>query len=109
MTPAATVPLTITDEAAEYVRSLGLEAALERMVEHTREVIPGLRKIHVRVQPAYDLGDVDAVLIEAQVAGPCREGDSSWWDWNGWMTQTFPPEVFQYFSLMPDFEGANAR
>src|SRR5580658_6893469 len=109
MTPTTAVPYTITDEATEYIRSLGLQAEFDLMIEHARQVVPGLRKIHVRVQPPYDLGGPDAVLVEVLMADHCLRDDPTNWAWNEWMIQTFSPEVFQYFSLMPDYEDPKAR
>lgn len=37
----ASVPITITPEAAARVAKLGMQAELERMLEHTRQTVPG--------------------------------------------------------------------
>lgn len=54
MTPTATVPFTITDEATEYLRSLGLQAEFGRIIEFTKQFVPGLLRLEVRVQSPYD-------------------------------------------------------
>ncbi len=39
---ATTFPVSITPEAAARVAELGMQAELERMLEHTRQTVPGL-------------------------------------------------------------------
>src|SRR4051794_17753734 len=61
----ASIPMTISAEATAHVAQLGMQAEFERMVEHTRQTIPGLTRINVVVDPPYDEGDWPAVVIEA--------------------------------------------
>jgi hypothetical protein len=109
MTPTTTVPFTITDEATEYIRKLGLQGPFERMIEHTKEAVPGLLKIHVWLQPAYDIGCFDGINIDAEMEDRHLEDDPTGREWDRWVIENFPPEVHQYFCLFAIFGGPNAR
>jgi hypothetical protein len=109
MSAAATVPVTITPEAAARVAELGMQAELERMVEHTRQSVPGLRRIEVTLTPPYGERPSSGINIEAYTDRPFIEGDRTWSDWGRWKVTTFPPEVCEHFVLMlyngPDDAG----
>ena len=109
MTPTTTVPFTITNEAAAYIRKLGLQAELDRMIEHTKQAVPGLLKIHVRVAEPCDPGDFDAIIIDAVMHYRHLDNDPTGWEWNEWVVRNFPPKAHQYFTLMLDYEELDAR
>ena len=109
MTPTTTIPFTITDEAVEYIRSLGLQKEFEQIIEFTKQFVPGLLRLDVRVQPPYDMGGPDGIIIGGMMRDPQSENDPTHWDWDAWIIRTFPPEVFQYFTLLLDFGGPDAR
>jgi hypothetical protein len=51
MTAPGTVPITITPEAEECVARLGMQAELQRMLEHTLQSVPALKRIEVVQDP----------------------------------------------------------
>ena len=106
---SVTVPITITDEAKDYVAELGMQEPFQRMLDHAVETISALRELRVSVQPAYDLG-APCVLLDA-VTPPPRSGyyDTTEDEWGRWRVTTFPPEVFQHFVLLVVYEPADAR
>jgi hypothetical protein len=97
----ATIPTTITAEAAELVAELGMQAELERMLEHARRTISRLRRLQVEYGPDYDAGTDPAVLINAYRDPPAEAlGDRTWQEFSRWKISTFPPEVFSHFTLL---------
>jgi hypothetical protein len=105
MSAPATVPVTITPEAAARVAELGMQAELERMIEHARQSIPGLRRVEVIQFERYDLGGEPGVSLEAYSDQPLEVEQKAWWDWVGWEVTTFPPEVCEHLSLSIRHEG----
>ncbi len=104
-----TIPVTVTPEAAERVAELGMQAELECMLEHTRQTVPGLRSIEVRLALPYDTGDVPTIIIEAAKCFPARADEPTQTEWDDWQMNTFPPDVYRHFLLMtlqePTHEG----
>src|SRR5262249_20382951 len=109
MSAPATVPVTITPEAADRVAELGMQAELEQRVEHARQTIPGLRRIDVTLTSPYDDRPEPGIDIEAYTERPFVEGDRTWSDWGRWKVTTFPPEVCEHFVLMLYNGPDNAR
>src|SRR5262245_9173959 len=104
----ATIPVTITDEAREYVEELGMREPFQQMLDHAMTSIPRLRELRVTVQPAYDVG-APCVLFEAITAPPSVPDDPTQRNWGRWRVSTFPPEVFQHFVLLVVYGAADAR
>jgi hypothetical protein len=97
---AGTIPVTVTPQAAARVAALGMDAELQRMLEHTRRVVPGLRSIEVREALPYDTGDETTVVIDAIRDNPHLPDDPTERAWGDWQCATFPPEVCQHFVLL---------
>jgi hypothetical protein len=95
-----TIPVTVTPEAAARVAELGMQAELERMIEHTRQSVPGLRSIEVQEALPYDTGDETTIVIQVTMADPHLDRDPTNTDWDRWMVTTFPPDVCRYFVMM---------
>jgi len=99
MTAPATIPLTIEPEAAAYLAELGMQAELEQMLEHTRQVVPDLTRIHIELEPIYDPGDEQRIGIEAFIDPASQQDGLVGCQWDQWQVATFPYEVFRYFTL----------
>lgn len=96
----AAVPITVDPEAAELVAELGMQKEFEQMLEKARQMIPGLRRIHVEFAPPYDTGPDPSVLIEAyRDPSFCQPDDPTWKQYARWEIATFPPDVVRYFTL----------
>jgi hypothetical protein len=105
---AATVPVTITSEAAARVTELGMQTELDQMLEHTRQTIPQLSKIAVDVALSYDTGTEIGVSIEAYTTIQWVREDRTQWDWWAWQVRSFPPQVCEHFSFHLLHEGSHA-
>ncbi len=100
MVTNANVPVTVTPEAEEYVRKLGLEGPFEQMIDHALQVVPGLRQITAEVPPLYDSGGEPVVLIGVFMDAPPGDDDPTNRELGYWQVATFPPEVFIYFTFL---------
>jgi hypothetical protein len=104
MTKATIVPVTLTPEATARVAELGMRSQLDQMLEHTRQSIPDLLSIEVKLDEPYNPGDTPRVIIEARRAGRLLLPDRTEWDWGGWKVSTFPPEVAEQFLMITGHE-----
>src|SRR5947209_13494406 len=100
MSAPATVPVCITPEAAALVGELGMQAELDRVVEHTRQAVAGLQHVAVTLAPAYETRPSPGINIEAYTDRPFEEEDRTQGQWDRWLVTTFPPEVCEHFALM---------
>ncbi len=106
---ATTVPITVEPEAAARVKELGLEEPLQRMLEHTRDFVPGLLTIQVTLE-----FDPDEVRDPTIVLWPCRrdpglEDDDTDRSWGRWLAAHYSPDVNRHFVLISLYESANGR
>lgn len=99
MNQPATVPVTVTPEAAAHVAELGLQREFEQMLEHLRQTVPDLLSIHVVLAEPCDAGETPRVIFEATHAGPYTAENAIWTEFSEWKLSTFPPEVFSHFQL----------
>ena len=97
MHQTTTVPLTIAPEAAEHVRRLGMQSEFEQMLDHVRRTAADLRSIEVTLEPPYDTGDEDRVVIFAFRECPNALEDPLDDQWRRWEIQTFSPDVLRHF------------
>jgi hypothetical protein len=110
MHAATKPPATVTPEAAARVAELGMEQALERMLEHARTVIPDLVRLEVILEPAYDTGDVPYLIIQAIIARSLGWNDRPRDAWASWKAAMFPPQLGEHIalSLLPGADGPEA-
>lgn len=101
MTRTTTVPLTVTPEAAAHVAQLGLHEEFEQMLEHTRQAVPGLRSIQVKLEYNPETEDQPAVVIWSSMEDRGLDYDPTAEQWSRWEIETFPPEVCIHFVMVP--------
>jgi hypothetical protein len=99
MSTVTPIPVLVSHDAAARVGELGMRAELDQMLAHTRQVVPGLRKIEVTLALPYDAGCEPELSITAHSDQPFRDGDRTSWNWGEWQVDTFPPQVWQHFSF----------
>jgi hypothetical protein len=109
MSASTTIPVTITPEAAARAAELGMQAELERILEHTRQVGPGLQAIRVVIRPMYDTHEDTGIRIEAVVDETFRPEGTVWREWEDWFYATFPPQVWEHFEVRPAVGSSHAR
>ena len=99
MSASATIPVTITPEAAARVAELGMQQAVEQMIEHTRQTVPALRRIELILEPPYDTGDDPYLTIQAHTDRPFRREDTTEQEWGMWKITTFAPQIYQHIAM----------
>ncbi len=109
MAEAATVPLTVTPDAAAHIAELGMQGQFEEMLDHSRRVIPGLRALEVSLQDPYDLGGGPCVIIDALRDCPREGDDPTQREWGFWQVRTFPPQVCENFCLLCVYGAPDER
>jgi hypothetical protein len=108
MTTSATVPVTVTPEAATRIAELGFQTQVDRMIDYARENLPELTRIEVVLNERYDLGGEPGVAIEAYRRYAFDPPERIRWRIGDWLISEFPPEVLEH--LMIDYlpEAPNA-
>jgi hypothetical protein len=101
MSATATIPITIQPEAAVHVQALGLQRALEQMLDHTLQTVPGVHDLKVSLEFDRDgIDDPRIMLLAIKEAPNDPAVDDTEWKWGTWLTTHFPPEVFRHFVLL---------
>jgi hypothetical protein len=99
MTMPATVPLTISPEAAARIAGLDLQGEAERMIERACNALPELESIQVNVYDRYDLGDDPGISIDLYSRRVYDRGNRDGRNLIRWMVTEFPPEVLQWIIM----------
>jgi hypothetical protein len=105
----ATIAVTVTPEAAARIAELGMQAELERMLQHTRQTVSALRAIEVQLALPYDTGEETTIVIEVTMDDPRCDDDPTDTDWARWQVRNFPTEVCRYFVMISDYGQADER
>lgn len=99
MATTTAIPITVTPEAAAFIAAAGQQREFEAMLEHTQQVVPGLRSIEVKLDETPETGP-PGVVLWAHRDDPGPGDDAAERRWWGWQIETFPPEVCQNFILL---------
>jgi hypothetical protein len=101
MNATTTIPLLITPEAETHIDQIGMRSQFEQIIEHGRRTIPGLYQLEADVEPPYDLGGGDIILIRGyRHPSGSVEDDPTDREFGRWKVTTFPPEVCLQFVLL---------
>jgi hypothetical protein len=90
---ASTIPITVTDEAKEFIAQLGTQREFEQMLEHTLQSIPDLRSIEVVLDPDLSGEIGPGIVMWAHRPDTGDAEDPTNWNWGAWKVRTFPPEM----------------
>jgi len=96
----ATIPLSISPDAAVYVAELGMEQPFQQMLDHIQATVHGLRAIGVSLQQPYDLGHDPCVIFNVTISDQSEEKFAAEMDFGRWKHETFPTQVNQHFVLL---------
>jgi hypothetical protein len=96
MTMSATIPVTVTPEAAARIATLGFQTQVDRIIDYARQHLPDLDRIEVELHDRYDLGDEPVLAIEAYGRRPFDPADKAEDEMVGWIVTEFPPEVLEH-------------
>jgi hypothetical protein len=101
MTLSATVPVSVTPEAAARIAGLGFQAHMDRMIDYARQNLPELTRIQVVLNERYDMGGEPGVAVEAYRRYSFDPPERIRRQVGKWMVSEFPPEVLEH--LMVDY------
>jgi hypothetical protein len=96
MTTSATIPVTVTPEAAARIADLRLEAEVDRMIDHARQHLPEVERIEVVLYDRYDLGDDPGLAVDIYSRHPFNENESISGNLSKWFVRAFPSEVLEH-------------
>jgi hypothetical protein len=109
MATATSLPIAVSPEAQQYITSLGLESVFEKMLEHTRQFVPGLAAVDVSLAHDPEGQDEARVVILASMAERGLDYDPTEDEWARWMIRTFPPDVFRHFVMLTAYGAVDGR
>jgi hypothetical protein len=89
----------MTPEAAARIAELGMQAELQRMIEHARDVLPELARIEVVLNERYDMGGEPGVAVEAYSQRPFDPAQRMAWRLSEWLVASFPPKVLEHLHV----------
>ncbi len=108
MSTSATIPVTVTPQAAARIGELGMQAEVERMLDYARHDIPELVRIEVVLNERYDEDSPPGVAINAYSQRPYDPADRTDAELCRWMVRTFPPGVLEHIHLWNYLEAGHA-
>jgi hypothetical protein len=108
MAVPTTIPVTITPEAAARAAELGIQADIERIIEHARNTVPGLRSLEVSIRECYDSYEETGILIHGGRDVSYRPDDPTERQWDKWVISTFPPQVLEHFTVLFSYGAGHA-
>jgi hypothetical protein len=96
----ATVPLDVTQEAAARIAELGIQAEVERMIDHAVKTVRGIRRVEIC------LLDPNEMYEEPHLSASAYRDPALWTDedrdedqFREWKILNFSPDVLWHFSL----------
>ena len=104
MPATASVPVTVSPEAAAAIAEIGMQTELQRMIDHVLQTMPGLERIDVALEPHYDTGDGTKVLLHVLRDPATLVPDDPWHDqWIDWMVKTFSSDVLWHLGKIVSY------
>jgi len=105
MSITTTVPVSVSPEAAARVAELGFQREFEQLIERARTTIQGVRRIEVQLEPPYDTGDYDQVVIWIRIADDQLLDISMEEEYSRWKCANFSADVRWYISTVLTVAG----
>jgi hypothetical protein len=108
MVTSATIPVTVTPEAAGRLAELGLQAQVDRVIEYARQNLPELTRIEVVLNERGETGGKPGIAIDAYRRFTSEPTYRIGLQIGDWMVSEFPPEVLEHLLLdyLPDYPNA---
>lgn len=106
----ATIPVTVSREAAFHITKLGMQNEFDRMLEYSKQNIPDLQAMEVTLEYDGEFVDRDPmVTLWCRRPDPGRTEDVTDWEWGAWFVRTFDPAVCIHFVMVSSYEAVNGR
>jgi hypothetical protein len=108
MTTSATVPVTVTPEAAARIAQLGFQAEVDRMIDYARQHIPQLERIEVILYDRHDQGGEPGLSVAIYSRHPFDPDERFTRELDQWFVRAFPSEVLEHVIMDYHPGGAHA-
>ena len=109
MTTSATIPVTVTPEAADRIAKLGFQAEVERMIDHARQRLPEVERIEVVLYDRYETGDEPGVAVDVYSRRPSNPDEHISGTMIKWAVREFPPRSTRHIHHGLPFGGSACR
>jgi hypothetical protein len=110
MAATTDVSVVIEPDAAARVAELGMEAELQRMLEHLKQSVPNLHTLRVEFDAQCNPDEMASIILWAHREMPEDPlTDDVHWNFGGWLAETFSPEVCLTFVLQSIPEEPHGR
>jgi hypothetical protein len=99
MTPT-TVNMRVEPEATARIVELGLQAEVDRMIEHAVKTVPGICRVEIRLEDASDAHDEPYLSASAfREFALWSERNPEVDQFRDWKLENFSPDVLWRFNL----------
>lgn len=107
------VPVTITPEAEEHVTGLGLQSALEQMLDFASKNFQGVLRFEVTLDPPCETDPDPHLMIHTVLPERGVDDLATWNRWVHWVVRQFQGDVLRHFTLwqtyLSDYEPEHGR
>src|ERR1700678_4062562 len=107
MIALVTIPVQVSEEAAQYMEQMGLQEPYERIVAEIPRRIQGVHWIKVGLEHIWDEPGRSIVGFDVARVYPGRN-DPSRREFAGWEIETFPPEVLEHLVVNVTYVAPHA-
>ncbi|HKI36905.1 MAG TPA: hypothetical protein VKA46_33945 [Gemmataceae bacterium] len=107
MTTSATIPVTVTPEAAARIAHLGFQAEVDRMIDYARHNLPEVERIEVILYDRFDLGSEPGLSVGIYSRHPFDPDERFTRALDQWFVRAFPSEVLEH--VIMDYHPGEAH
>ena len=107
MTALSTIPVQISEEAAQFIEQLGMQEPFQRMLDEIPKRFQAVHWIKVVLEHIVDEGGRPVISLDVARDYPGRY-DPSEHEYGRWKLETFPMEICEIFAVMDIYVDANA-
>lgn len=105
MSATSTIPVTISDEAAAWLAERGVRETFDQFLDEIRRAVPALKSMTVSLEPPYDTGTEDQLVVWLTRTDPYRFDDPAGAYLGDWKRSHFPAAVGEQLSVVTDYLG----
>jgi hypothetical protein len=110
MIASASVPISVSPQARARIAALGLQTALQRMIDYMRQNVLELTRIEVVLYDRDESGEEPGVAVEAYVPFESFDASGQTRARTGeWLVSEFSPAVLEHVTIDYLPEAPDAR
>jgi len=95
-----TVPVDVTPETAGRIAELGIQAEVDRMIEHAIKTVRGIRRVEIMLMDPYEMYDEPHLSTSAyRELGLWTDGNPDVGRFDDWKIENFSPNDLWHFNL----------